>query len=86
MKTKNRYNWLRVDGQDGHLIVNRRIPKATGNLIFSVPEEYHEYLPLRGIEIRPATFDEAGSWFAKREGRWHGGGTVAKQLRLEGRG
>lgn len=84
MKTKTRYNWLRVDGKDVHLIVNQRIPEATGNLIFAVPEEYHEYLDLRGIELRPATFDEAGEYFMARRDRWQGGGQMAKQLRLEG--
>jgi len=66
MRLRTRYNWLVVDGKQTHLFAAERAKRATGNHVFEVPPEYREYLGLRGIELRPASFAEAEAWFNRR--------------------
>jgi hypothetical protein len=65
MKLRNRYAWLIVDGHKTHLIILSPI-KDRGRELFTVPEEFTEFLGLRGIEIVPATNAEAAEHLARR--------------------
>lgn len=65
VKLRNRYAWLIVDGLKTHLIILSPI-KERGRELFTVPEEFTEFLGLRGIEIVPATNGEAAEHLARR--------------------
>lgn len=65
VKLKSRYAWLVVDGHKTHLIIMSPI-KERGRELFAIPEEFTEFLNLRGIEVIPASNGEAAEHLSAR--------------------
>lgn len=62
--TKGRYQWLVVDGLNVGLIIMVEKRCRRGRLLFELPGEYAEFMNLRGIELKPASYTEAAEYLA----------------------
>lgn len=63
---RHRYSWLTVDGKRLQIIAMTETKNKRGLVRFQLPEEYHKYLGLCGIEIEPATCTEADEYYHRK--------------------